>query len=1123
MSTAPSDAPARARALDPSVSCIVQAPAGSGKTGLLIQRYLMLLARVNRPEEVLAITFTRKATTEMRGRVLDALALAAQPSPRLDGDYERRTFELAGAVLERDRELGWQLGDAPSRLRVLTIDALCLSLARQMPTSCTGGVPGRVLEDATELYRRTARELLDGLASAEAWSEALVTVLAHLDNELGRFEQMLVQMLVRRDQWMTFLGRGAGDRERFERGLARAVSDALRALRSQVPPELELELAEVCAAAAGRLQASAPDALGVPCAAMTELPGHAPEDLTTWQAAAALTLTEAGAWRARLPGVAGDRALGERASALLAALRGRETLRLALHAVRRLPAPAYTDSQWRVLSALLEVLRVAAGLLQVIFAETGRIDFVELGVAARRSLGTDEAPTDLAFALDYRIGHILVDEFQDTSHAQVALLEALTAGWSSGDGRTVFLVGDPMQSIYRFREADVGLFLHAWRNSLPAVELEPIRLQSNFRAGRALVEWVNEVLPRALAPHDDAAAGAVSHRRAVAARRSDSAAAVALHVIENGDRDLEARCVVEQILATRSHNPDERIAVLVRTRTHLERILPAFDAAGIAVRGVDVEPLAAVPPVQDLLALTRALLHPADRIAWFASMRGPWCGLTLNDLYHLAGDDHDAPIPQLLDDPQRLARLDADARRRCERWWRALSAARASQGRVALRAWVEGTWLALGGPACAAPGPIEKASAYFELLDELEAEGGPLDPDLIANRVNARFAPAGERADAVDVMTIHKAKGLEFDTVIVPGLERVPRAEERQLLAWTRSAGAGGGDLLLAPIPDPAERAPPLYRFVRDLDATKARHERGRLLYVATTRARRRLHLVAGVRRSARGTGLAKPPADSLLGALWPALAPAFERALARVTSAPSDTPALRADACGEFSLRRLPAGWAPPSPPPALAWTRRSTGAELAGGVAVEFQWAGELARHVGTVVHRTLRDIATQGVERWDSDRVGRSRASWRSALRSLGVANADLDRLLGHVEQAIGLTLTDERGRWLLDRDHREAGSEVELSGRLDGRLVRIVIDRTFVDARGIRWIIDYKSGRHEGGDPDAFLDREQARYRAQLERYAALVASEEDRPIRLGLYYPMLPGWREWAFDSSPEFG
>ena len=138
----------------------------------------------------------------------------------------------------------------------------------------------------------------------------------------------------------------------------------------------------------------------------------------------------------------------------------------------------------------------------------------------------------------------------------------------------------------------------------------------------------------------------------------------------------------------------------------------------------------------------------------------------------------------------------------------------------------------------------------------------------------------------------------------------------------------------------------------------------------------------------------------------------------------------------------------------------------------------------------------------------------------MRQLGLEAAALPEALDRVQRALAGTLADPRGRWILDPSHREARSEMPLSGWLDRRLVEVVLDRTFVDGEGVRWIIDFKTGDHAGGGLDAFLDREQARYAGQLLRYGRLMSSLDGRPIRLGLYFPMVAGWRSWSPGTGP---
>jgi hypothetical protein len=172
-------------------------------------------------------------------------------------------------------------------------------------------------------------------------------------------------------------------------------------------------------------------------------------------------------------------------SELLDGLRADERLAGLLQGLRRLPDPGYSDGEWALIQALFSVLKAAVAHLGVVFMEQGRVDFSEMALAARRALGPEDEPSDLALRLDYQIRHLLVDEFQDTSRSQHDLFRALTAGWQPGDGRTLFLVGDPMQSIYRFRQAEVGLYLDAWEGRLGGVALEPLRLSVNFARGRA--------------------------------------------------------------------------------------------------------------------------------------------------------------------------------------------------------------------------------------------------------------------------------------------------------------------------------------------------------------------------------------------------------------------------------------------------------------------------------------------------------------------------------------------------------------------------------------------------------------------------------------------------------------
>jgi ATP-dependent exoDNAse (exonuclease V) beta subunit len=215
-------------------------------------------------------------------------------------------------------------------------------------------------------------------------------------------------------------------------------------------------------------------------------------------------------------------------------------------------------------------------------------------------------------------------------------------------------------------------------------------------------------------------------------------------------------------------------------------------------------------------------------------------------------------------------------------------------------------------------------------------------------------------------------------------------------------------------------------------------------------------------------------------------------------------------------ALHRLPAGWQLPAAPAAVQWNAPMDTARVQE--ALEFSWAGETARHVGTVVHRWLQRIAEDGVACWDEQRVEAQRPALRAALAAQGVGDGELDDAVLRATRALANCIADVRGRWILGRQ-LQARSEWRLTGVSGGQLASIVIDRSFVDDQDVRWIIDYKTSVHEGADIDAFLDNEHARYRGQLERYARMLHAGGERRIRLGLYFPLLGGWREW--DYAPD--
>ena len=1098
------DLAARRSALDPERSFIVQAPAGSGKTELLIQRYLRLLAAVEHPEEIVAITFTRKAAGEMRERVLEAL-LDARAGRVPESEHQRTTLELAAAALARAAAAGWRITDNPARLRIQTIDSLCAALTRQMPMLSRFGSQPESIEDASELYAEAARATVELVEGDDAASRDVEQLLAHLDNDVGRVEALLAGMLQHRDHWLRHVH--GKDRDQLEAALQNARRDALVHLCERLPKASGGELKAIAGFAFGNLEH-----------------GKFGDDAENWARLAGVLLTAEDQWRKTFtknqgfPAGKPGQSWKERVLALLEALRPHDEFREALADMRALPPEAYSGEQWGVLGAIMRLLPLAAGQLELVFQARGQVDFAEVAQRAVFALGEVGEPSDLALALDYRIRHLLVDEFQDTSISQYELVARLTAGWEPGDGRTVFAVGDPMQSIYRFREAEVGLFLRARAAGIAGVALGSVALSANFRSQAGIVEWVNSTFSRVMPAREDIGTGSVPYTASSATRDALPGAAVTVHTFFDDDRAGEAAKVAELARDAQREHPGGTVAILVRNRGHLRDIVPQLKDAGLRFRAIEIEPLGHRPVVQDLLALTRALSHPADRLAWLATLRAPGCGLSLADLEKLAGSDAQRTAWELMNDDALVTALSADGRTRLERVRAVLQASLQDRCRGSLRARVAGAWFALSGPACVEKvTDLEDAEIYFDHLEAHEEAGEIADAAAFEEGLADLYAlPDQQASEQLQIMTVHKAKGLEFDTVIVPGLGRSPRADDARLLAWMeRPRGDGTVDLLLAPIRETGVDEDPIGRWLRKLEAEKERLESGRILYVAATRAKRRLHLLgdAGLKTNDDGTATPRAPGErTLLSRLWPVVGPVYEKAAARRAGSPPSPQPGAADNAIDQSLRRIASGWQPPVPPPRVAWMPPPDPARARD--EIEFSWVGETARHVGSVVHRWLQRIAEDGLAGWDAKRVQGLRKTFRDDLVACGLPVDVVEDAAERVAATLAQTLADERGRWLLDA-HDDAQSELRLTGVTGDGVVNIVMDRTFVDEHGVRWIVDYKTGGHEGGDIEAFLDREQERYRAQLERYAAMMKARDGRPIKLGLYFPLLKGWRELA--------
>lgn len=1233
------DAAARERALDTQASFVVEAPAGSGKTGLLLQRFLKLLAdpAVAEPEEVLAITFTNKAAAELRERVLVQLSAADRNAPLREGDeFQRATRLLAEAVLDRDRTAGWGLLERPQRLNLRTIDSVCAEIANSMPLVSGAGAQRQPVEDAWPLYRLAAERTLFQLGGNDRpLHEALRTLLLHRDGSLRDCEALLASMLAQREQWGELvpldeasLNDAALDSEvrpRLERALESIVCAGLsRALRS-IDGRL-LEDLSALASALGLEPANDGGASPIAiCADRRVSPQDRAEDLEHWVALIHLVIAPSSlSWRSPR-GLAKNHLRFELPKAakaelqrILADLEGNDEACDALCGVLELPPPHYPDEQWHVAKALFHVLRRALAELKVLFAERGECDFTELALAARTALRADDVSPDVALALGGRLRHLLVDEMQDTSAGQYELLDLLTRSWD-GHTQTLFLVGDPKQSIYLFRQARVERFLRTMREGrLGEITLTPLRLTANFRSQAALVHAFNQSFSTLFPPPEEAARGALSEVPFVAAtavRERTDAAAIQWHArILPRDTAIRSEDEEQPIDVKRQHElrqareirrtieqwqrkplPPERapgangkpkpwrIAVLVRARHHLNAIAaelkreytdehePQNNRPPIRYRAVDIEELGERPEVLDALALTRALLHPADRVAWLAVLHAPWCGLGLADLLALTGEgaesDPYGTVASLVASRRHL--LSAQGQALLDRAWPVLATAAANIGTTAIDVHVERTWRSLGGDAPLNSEQRQNVLRFLGVLRGLAAETGRVELEALQARLHALYAEPSAGDITVELMTMHKAKGLEWDLVLVPGLERAGQRDQGELLNWLELDAIAGEDtasIVLAPIRGKGSESDKLNKWLNSVKEAREHAERKRLFYVTCTRAREELHLFAACSLKNNGE-LAQPAHGSLLKSCWPAAEEAFAKALA-AQPAPAETQEIEpvseltrsfARSLAQFDQEleeifnepfsiaaSTESGPSPRENEPPVLYRLPSTfdprarfsiaqgnrlpyvpAAALPQAPAFDRPEGSYAARAFGNVVHRFLQLLADRMKQpAVSADVLLAELSSWEprvaASLRGEGLPPSVAQRQAPRALEALTHALRDEKGRWVLS-PHPQATSERPLTLAANGMLRSLRADRTFLAAATPLsvgdthlWILDFKTAEQGSRDNETFIAGELAKYREQLEAYAVLRRAMPGggQPIMLALYYPLASHLIHW---------
>ena len=1149
------DSNARQAAIDPSASFIVSAPAGSGKTGLLTLRVLNLLACVQKPEEILCITFTRKAAQEMSERIFSALRSASkriannEKMEALD-DFSAALRHAAERALANDKKWNWRLLENPQRLSISTIDGFCKGLSNQLPLSSAMGTNVGVLENPVIVYQDAVSSwLTDAEKNDDA---ALKTLIKHLGGDVGTLQALLVQLLGVRDQWLPLVYSGIGHshvegasalRDKLEKIMLSWIESWIQ-LALPYFVRYEAELIDLSRYAERNFE-QVPAFIKI-LAETDSFVNSGMQAPRYWRALIQFTTTKSTAqFRKKVDKRDGFPTGASKEEKTLAKLKKEQFLSIlselsdsglnldSLKILSNLPEPTYRDEQWQVLDALLNVLPRLAAYLTLEFTNHSSTDFLEFSLAATKALRPETGQIDLLQRLDYRIQHILIDEFQDTSQTQLELLQALTAEWQEDDGRSLFLVGDAMQSCYLFRNANVGIFLNIREHSLPNKALRALDLSVNFRSTTSIIHWVNRHFSAAFPQKNHADFGEVSYIPSEAFNQNteDSYVNCKAYYLapqfkeddatntsrNNHPVNAEAEYICEEIRRLLSTYPEKSIAVLVKSRSHVRAVIELFTDARIDYQAIEIDALESKRHIQDLISLAKILLSPLETLYWLACLRSPLCGLDHADLHHLfnihACDHKNPTLRERIEAAIEKDVLSPAGTHRVQRFYRCYLRYADRMGRRNFSELLELFWIESGGPEqLSNEAELEDVHRFLTTLDDHEHQD-QLDWDSFSRSLNRLFAtPQSESSNPIQIMTMHKSKGLEFDTVFLPQLQRPPRPEDPALLYWLEREHHGEAEFLLSPMASKLETEVDLLSdFIRTQQKRKGQVEETRVFYVACTRARSRLYLSAILKFDEAKNEAVLPNKTCLLAKIWPTAESEFE--LVEVQTELRE----RSPMTSKHAIKVLPKTWRSPTFARLAAPKAQSHQFDNSGVDVYEEFKKNDHSAEFGRQFHQLLQAIGERSFD-IHSVTADQCLAACQQFLRGSRLDPTLQSEWSRRFSSCVLKLRDDPTARWILnlDQQHSRASSELTVLERNSNSIRQHVIDRTFVDGQ-TRWVIDFKTAAPEPDQPLAEFEAiEVSQHEAQLMRYRDLMIKhdlnieESKRPssIKTALYFPFI---------------
>lgn len=1036
------DSEERKTIIESDQSFIVSAPAGSGKTQVLVARMLKKLLIVDDAKEIIAITFTKKAANEMQQRIIEWWNEKKEPYQK---DIEKiiKKFKVEEGGLEIFVE----------NLNIMTIDSLALRIIKK--DFANSPLDVELQDDVDEIIEESIKDIIQ----EPEFEKDIQKVLLFMGGNYRNNIKNLTSMMQKRDQWLKIVQKFShinqdevkkSYKKYFRNEMKRRIKEVKNIFTNTEIEKFKLLYLQL---------------------RTDNLKIFNPEIATSWRDLAKLIFTEKGEIRKSLKGEVRD--------IINEIFKNKKIHEInILKRFNNVINEENIEDIFPLIPSFVQTLKYFCAQLQNNFIEKNIFDFNEILLQAIETL--KNSPVEEI--LKHDVSHLLVDEFQDINKSQEEFIELLLDNFASDVPRkSLLLVGDPMQSIYKFRKARVRIFIDIQKNNkFAGLQVNYIPLKTNFRSKPKIIDWMNqnlkEIFPSQLDPDLDAITYHSCEPYRDNNNNNENDGVVTIHRFSGNyskGNDLykaEAKETIRIIKDIKKKHPKRKIAVLTRTRSNIQEVLSELNKEEeIGVEAIEIKSIEDRQSFQDILSLSKALYNFEDKTQWVAVLRAPWCGLELKILTNLFENNHDIAAWEIINDKNIVSILDKKSQKRLNFLTKTIKKFLPYKGHVSHSYFIESVWRALGGDKTLLENNdfADEIETFFNCINDcstpLSINFTELDNKIADLHISQSINQQKEK-EPIKLMTMHAAKGLEFECVILPNLNRPQKYDEKPFFIYE--------DDVIAIKGNEYNEQKNLYDYLWEKEKIRIENEKIRLLYVSISRAIKECHMIFTEDISKKEENI---EASSFLKLLWPVVK--NEKSINIFQKKNTDINTFIP------KLRRLKLEY---------IGSQNDTN-EALPMQEIKTDYFENIYTYTGTLIHKFYKLIIKNQL---DIDIILSDKSEYFKQLLSMqNYSNNESKQAYQIILNSFKSLKDCEDGKWIYQL-HDEDRMEVEYHIK-DSNKSRKIPDRTFIYDE-VRWIIDYKA---VFSNKD--LDLQAKEYLPQLNQYEKLF--NDKYPSKRAIYF------------------